>query len=132
MIHRSTIYIEPVPASRPRVTRFGTYFPKKYAGYRKELGDLLDSYALTPSEDLLYVKLDFYVQIPKSWSNKKKRESEGKYCWNNADIDNYVKGFLDSAEGRYFKNDRQVVILRARKFYSNEARIVFESAPVVN
>jgi Holliday junction resolvase RusA-like endonuclease len=132
MIHKATIAIEPVPASRPRVTRFGTYFPKRYANFRKDLGGILDGYSLTPSDGLLYVKLDFYVQIPKSWSNKKKKESEGKFCWNNADIDNYVKAFLDSAEGRYFKNDRQVVMIRARKFYSNEARIVFESAPVIN
>ena len=132
MIHKATIVIEPVPASRPRVTRFGTFFPKRYSKYREDLGAILDGYALTPSEDLLYVKLDFYVQIPKSWSKRKKKQSEGKYCWNNADIDNYVKGFLDSAEGRYYKNDRQVVMIRARKFYSNDARIVFESMPVIN
>ena len=75
---------------------------------------------------MLYVKLDFYVQIPKSWSKKKIAEKEGKHCDNNADLDNYVKAALDSLEGKYYNNDKQIAMIRARKYWSNSGRITFE------
>jgi len=130
MEHRATFNIAPVPASRPRVTRFSTYFPKKYTKFREQLGKLLDGYCLTPSQELLYIKLDFYCQIPKSWTKKKKAEKDGKYCDNNADVDNYIKAVLDSCEGRYYDNDSQVVMIRARKFWSLDGRIEYQQSPI--
>jgi Holliday junction resolvase RusA-like endonuclease len=133
---KETFNIAPVPASRPRVTRYGTYFPKKYTLFRKQFDELLgdnDKYNLchtVRNDGLLSVKLDFYVQIPKSWSKKKTKEMEGKYCSNNADLDNYCKAALDGLEGRYYENDKQVVLIRARKFYSKDARIEFEISPI--
>lgn len=129
MAHKATFHIPPVPASRPRVTRWATYFPKKYQTFRDELEAILDSYALTPTEELLYVKVDFHVQIAKSWSKKRKASAEGKYCDNNADIDNYIKAVLDSCEGRYYNNDKQIVMIRARKFWALEGRIEYSQQP---
>ena len=129
---KETFNIAPVPASRPRVTRYGTYFPKKYTLFRKQFDELLSD--LTYQHNVCYterndglvsVRLDFYVQIPKSWSKKKTKEMEGKYCSNNADLDNYCKAALDGLEGRYYENDKQVAMIRARKFYSTNARIEF-------
>ena len=129
---KETFNITPVPASRPRVTRYGTYFPKKYTLFRKQFDELLSD--LTYQHNVCYterndglvsVRLDFYVQIPKSWSKKKTKEMEGKYCSNNADLDNYCKAALDGLEGRYYENDKQVAMIRARKFYSTNARIEF-------
>ena len=129
---KETFNITPVPASRPRVTRYGTYFPKKYTLFRKQFDELLSD--LTYQHNVCYterndglvsVRLDFYVQIPKSWSMKKTKEMEGKYCSNNADLDNYCKAALDGLEGRYYENDKQVAMIRARKFYSTNARIEF-------
>ena len=131
MVHKATFHIQPVPASRPRVTKWGTYFPKKYRGFRDELEALLDSYSLTPNSELLYVKVDFHVQMAKSWSKKKKAEKDGKYCDNNADIDNYIKAVLDAAEGRYYNNDKQIVMIRARKFWALEGSIVYEQLPII-
>ena len=118
--------IAPVVASRARVTRWSTYFPKKYTQFRKDFKELLEKYKSKPVDGLLYVKLDFYVQIPKSWSKKKKAEKEGKHCDNNADLDNYVKAALDSLEGKYYNNDKQIAMIRARKYWSNDGRITFE------
>ena len=70
--------IAPVVASRPRVTRWGTYFAKKYSNFREEFAELLTDYKAIPTKELLSVRLDFYVQLPNSWSAKKKREKEGK------------------------------------------------------
>ena len=130
MNYKAIFNIAPVPASRPRVTRWSTFYPKKYTAFRQELGVLLDSYCLTPSQDLLYVKLDFHVQIPKSWSKKKKAEKDTRFCDNNADVDNYIKAVLDSAEGRCYTNDKQVVMIRARKFWSLEGRIEYQQSPI--
>lgn len=118
--------IAPVVASRPRVTRWGTYFAKKYSTFREEFAELLTDYKAVPLEGLLSVRLDFYVQLPKSMSNKKKLEKEGMHCDNNADVDNYIKAALDSLEGHYYNNDKQIVIIRGRKYWSENGRIEFE------
>ena len=121
-----TFPIAPVVASRARVTRWSTYFPKKYTQFKKEFAELLQEYKATSTTDLIYVKLDFYVQLPKHMSKKKKAEKEGKHCDNNADLDNYVKATLDSLEGKYYDNDKQIAMIRARKYWSDSGRIEFK------
>jgi len=76
----------------------------------------------TPFEGNIYAQLDFFVQIPKSWSKKKKLAKQGQYCDNNADIDNYCKAILDALNGVYYEDDRQVVMLRARMYWSTNPR----------
>ena len=130
MKNKATFKIAPVVASRARVTRWSTYFPKKYQAFREELGAIIKDLHPTSTEELLYVKIDFHVQIPKSWSKKKKAEMEGMFCDNNADIDNYVKATLDSCEGYYYENDKQIVMIRARKFWSEVGRIEYSQQPI--
>jgi Holliday junction resolvase RusA-like endonuclease len=120
-----TFPIAPVVASRARVTRWATFFPKKYQAFRDEFKELLTNYDATPIDDLLYVKIDFHVQMAKSWSKKKTKEKDGELCDNNADIDNYIKATLDSLEGKYYDNDNQIVMIRARKYWSTNGRIEF-------
>ena len=120
-----TFSIAPVVASRARVTRWATFFPKKYQAFRDEFKELLTNYDATPVDDLLYVKIDFHVQMAKSWSKKKTKEKDGELCDNNADIDNYIKATLDSLEGKYYDNDNQIVMIRARKYWSTNGRIEF-------
>jgi Holliday junction resolvase RusA-like endonuclease len=121
-----TFTIAPVVASRARVTRWATFFPKKYQAFRDEFKELLVGYDATPTDSLLYVKLDFHVQMAKSWSKKKTKEKDGQLCDNNADIDNYIKATLDSLEGKYYDNDKQIVMIRARKYWSTNGRIEFD------
>ena len=130
MLKKMIFNIAPVPASRPRVTRWATYFPKNYTQFRKDFALILDELDVELAHGLLYAKLDFFMQIPKSWSNKKKLAKEGKYADNNVDVDNLVKACLDSCEGVFYENDKQVAMIRARKFYSVNARIEMELAPL--
>ena len=118
-------YVAPVPASRARVTRWSTFFPKKYTQFKEDMKIALGNANVVPTTKLIYAQLDFYVKIPKSWSKKKKSLKNGKYCDNNADIDNYCKAILDSLEGVYYENDKQIVMIRARKFYSETPRIEY-------
>jgi len=118
-------YVAPVPASRARVTRWSTFFPKKYTQFKEDMKVALGNTHIVPSTKLIYAQLDFFVYIPKSWSKKKKALKNGRYCDNNADIDNYCKAILDSLEGTYYENDNQIVMIRARKFYSETPRIEY-------
>ena len=101
--------IDPCPASRPRVSRWSTYYPKKYTQFRKEMKALTSEMETIPSEKLISVDIEFNVRIPKSWSKKKSKEKNGQYCDNSCDIDNYLKAILDSLNGVLFVDDRQVV-----------------------
>lgn len=130
MLKKMIFNIAPVPAARPRVTRWTTYFPKKYTQFRKDFALILDELDVELTHGLLYAKLDFFMQIPKSWSNKKRLAKEGKYADNNVDVDNLVKACLDSCEGVFYENDKQVAMIRARKFYSVNARIEMELSPL--
>ena len=86
----------------------------------------------TPCENLVCVSLKFKIKTPQSWSKKKRLERENTYCNNNSDIDNYVKAMLDSLNGVYFIDDRQVVEVFASKKYSNEPRILFKMMEMNN
>jgi len=119
------LYVAPVPASRARVTRWSTYFPKRYTQFKKDMEMALTNTSFIPSTKLIYAQLDFFVSMPKSWSKKKKLKKNGKFCDNNADIDNYIKAVLDSLEGIYYENDKQIVMIRARKYYSETPRIEY-------
>ena len=86
-----TFHVTPVPASRPRVTRWSTFYGKKYTEFKAAMEIAKGDIHCLPLENNVYAKLDFFVQIPKSWSKKKKEAKNGKFCNNNADIDNYCK-----------------------------------------
>lgn len=124
--------IAPVVASRPRVTRWSTFFPKKYTAFKVAMTELTKDIIFTPTKELIYVQLTFYVAMPKSWSKKKKLEKDGKFCDNNADIDNYCKAILDSLEGVYFENDKQVAMIRAMKYYSATPRIEYQQTEITD
>ena len=126
------LYVAPVPASRARVTRWSTYFPKKYTQFKKDMELALGNTCFTPSDKLIYAQLDFFVAMPKSCSKKKRLDKSGKFCDNNADIDNYIKAILDSLEGTYYENDKQIVMIRGRKYYSETPRIEYTQTEIVD
>ena len=71
--------INPCPASRPRVSRWSTYYPKKYTQFKEDMKALTSEMDTTPSEKLISVDIEFNVKIPKSWTKKKKQEKNIKY-----------------------------------------------------
>lgn len=126
MICTHRFNINPVPASRPRVSRWSTYYPKKYTKFKKDMEALTSEMETTPSEKLVSVELEFGIMIPKSWSKKKREELNNTYCSNNSDIDNYIKAILDSLNGIVYIDDKQVVELFAKKIYSEEGYILYK------
>jgi len=132
-----TFNISPVPASRPRVTRWGTYYGKKYKQFKLEMGVLLiDSdknnsvNPITWLDGLISADMTFFIPMAKSWSNKKKSSKNGQFCDNNSDLDNYEKAILDSLNGIYFHDDRQIVKQKSKKIWADQGYIDITLAEV--
>jgi Holliday junction resolvase RusA-like endonuclease len=102
--------IEPRPAARPRVGKWGTYYPPIYAKYKKELGDMVECANLpTPDVCPYSVYIEFVCTPPKKLSNPFPR----------GDTDNYIKGVLDAINKRaIFEDDKQVQLLTGFKRYA--------------
>ncbi len=130
MIFSQRFDINPIPASRPRVARWSTYYPKKYTKFKNDMKALTSELNTTPSENLVCVGLEFMIQIPKSWSKKKREEADNTYCSNNSDIDNYIKAILDSLNGVFFIDDKQVVEVFAKKLYSKDPHILYKQMEI--
>ncbi len=101
----------PVPASRPRVTRWGVYYTKTYETWRKlaEAATPPGSLFLDASIPLLVV-VSSVVQKPKT----------GKLSRPKGDVDNYAKAPLDTItkSGGYWHDDDQLVHLLSSKRYA--------------
>lgn len=78
------LHINPQPASRPRVTRWGTYHSKKYADWMKLAEELLPV-ATSTLDGPLIVKTDFHGKKPKTT----------KRSFPIGDIDNHEKAIWD-------------------------------------
>jgi len=122
--------INPVPASRPRVTRWGTFYGKKYKQFKLEMGLLLidadKNNPVNPTkwlEGLISADMTFFIPMAKSWSNKKKTSKNGQFCDNNADLDNYEKAILDSLNNVYFHDDKQIVVQKSKKIWAKKGSI---------
>lgn len=87
---------------------------KKYVGIDWELID-----------EPIRVELDFYREIPKSWSKKRKKlAAEGEiFPATTPDTDNYIKAVLDGMSGVVWKDDNIIVELVGRKHYSDVPRV---------
>lgn len=118
--------VNPVPASRPRVSRYGTYHLPTYRAFKaamqEEIATNRDAYNKWPSDQCLLVTVACYVEKPKSSKRDRPR----------GDVDNYAKAVLDSLNGVLWEDDDQITILIAHKHYSEDPRIEVEVIPVTD
>ena len=111
----------PIPAARPRVTKWGTYNPKA-----KELRDI--SHIIKEQVDgkisiePIALEISFFMPIPKGLSKKKHSELKGKPHAKRPDLDNLLKMSLDSMLNVLFVDDSQVYEITASKLYSETPR----------
>jgi len=61
-----------------------------------------------PLESPLHVGMRFHVPMPKSWSQKRKKEHFQKPCTSKPDVDNQVKFILDVLNGIAYSDDKFV------------------------
>ena len=106
--------VKPVPASRPRVSKWGTYYGKTYKAFRKAMHEALSGFEDDPMTGSLHVEVTFFCLEPKKPTK----------LWPRGDIDNYVKALFDSFNGKVWGDDDQVVTVVAHKVYCHtDARI---------
>lgn len=126
----------PTPASRPRVTRWGTYYTKTYKAYRALADKAIPRSSKPPLEGNLRADVEFVCHRPKTTKRINPR----------GDIDNYMKAILDAITGEkptkkkpnvkpkgYWLDDDQIVYVIARKRFANgdeqpHTRITIERA----
>lgn len=112
-----------VPASRPRVARFGTYIAEPYKTFKNEFSKFvknnLSKYGEKFKGNSLSVDMTFYKQIPKSYTKKKREECLKNGCTTRPDIDNYYKAILDSMDNVFYTDDSYIVELSGRKLYTD-------------
>lgn len=104
--------VQPVPASRPRVGRFGAYYGKNYEQFRKQAQPIANRADFAPTDRPLTVHVECIALKPKT----------GKLRFPRGDVDNYVKGPLDvmTKSGNFWIDDDQVVELTVTKRYCHD------------
>lgn len=126
---RIWIPIIPMGAPRPRVTRFGTYNDPKYTNYKKAIALIAKSKFKIPSTKPIYMQIEFFFSIPKSWSKVKKESA--KWHVFKPDSDNLIKGVKDALNGIAYVDDAQVCSMRVRKQYAQMDGIMVDVEEIV-
>ena len=122
-----TINQPPVPKSRPRMTKSGhVYTPQKTRDY-EELVALLARIATHHTLDgPLKLTIDFYMPMPKSIKTKMTKSGQIFRPATKPDIDNLIKAVLDGMNGIAYYDDKQIVEIYCREFYSDNPRTEIE------
>lgn len=100
--------INPVAASRPRVTRAGhTYYAGPYKDFRKAMTQQIEERVgdFEPLLAPLNVAIVCHITKPKTT----------KLPYPRADVDNYAKAVLDSLNGVIWEDDKQITSLSINK-----------------
>lgn len=113
--HKLWIPIKPAPAARPRISKYGNYYPKPYTEFRKEIYRFFKTVQhLYKAKDKVKVKikLEIVAKKPKKPTNEYPR----------GDIDNFCKSYLDSVTYAQliYCDDIQVTEIEATKRYQWE------------
>lgn len=118
---------EPKAKARPRMsTRTGrAYTPQETVNYENWVKLCYQEQGKEYLEGEIVATINAYYGIPKSTSKKKTAlmlEDEIRPT-KKPDLDNIVKGVLDSLNGIAYKDDSQVVKVISEKFYSEQPRV---------
>ena len=121
------IPIEPQGKARPRFDSRSrrTYTPTKTIKYEWEIQKAFrERYPdmIPPSGDLK-VQIAACFSMPKSWSNKKKKEASLGHCRQKPDADNIATAVLDALNGLAYVDDAQVVELSVVKYWDYEPSV---------
>ena len=113
------LYVRPVPASRPRVTRWGTYYLKTYKTYKDAAHEAIPVCTEQLLDCELGASVEFICHKPKSTTMVSPR----------GDIDNHLKAIFDAVVGtaatkkwpcklkKYMKDDEIISELYAKMRY---------------
>ena len=111
----------PVGKGRPRVTKWGTYTPKKTTAYEKLV---LESWRKQsgksfPAGKALRAEIVALFPVPKSCSKKRAAIMDGQYHLKRPDCDNVAKAILDSLNGFAYPDDSAVQLKIEKRYTTN-------------
>lgn len=102
--------VNPVPASRPRVTRFGTYYSKTYKAWLAAAMAAVAPCPYPPVFGHYEVLVESIVERPRTTKLSRPK----------GDVDNYAKGPLDVlTKLRYWPDDADITVLTSTKRFTN-------------
>lgn len=109
-----TMLIAITPVPKPRMTQRDKWAKRpavlRYRAFADELRLQLNGWNIPP----FGLHLTFHVQMPPSWSKKKRSAMDGQPHQQKPDVDNYLKAFMDAVEA----DDAYVWDVRATKRWS--------------
>lgn len=110
------IPLEPVPASRPRVTRWGTYYAKTYKNWMEAAAEVIPAGVLTADKPTGMDKRTPLVVFVHSISTKARTS---KLTYPRYDVDNAAKAVLDAitkAGGWWYDDDQVLQLVSTKRF----------------
>ncbi len=128
---RFEIYGDPVPQSRPRFYRRGSFvgaYDEDKKAKEACAFNLKRQGALYWPDDPLWVYLYFFMPRPKRHYGKKGlKKGAPRFCNTRPDLDNLCKHVLDAAKGLVYRDDNLIISIHAIKFYINKdgAKTIF-------
>ena len=110
---RFIIDMEPIACSRPKVTKYGTYYTKRYRDFKKALEP-----KLAHLDEMRFVVLLFIVKRPKAM-----KKGDQVLHTKRPDLDNFIKAILD---GLPQEDSRIHTIFSQKRYakYGEEPKIV--------
>lgn len=102
--------LAPVPASRPKVSRWGVYYGKKYAEWRKNAAAMMQEVDGSAADGPLIVFIENILEKPRTSTR----------AYPVGDVDNFAKGPMDiiTKAEKFWKDDDQVVGLAVFKRFA--------------
>ena len=120
---------QPIPKGRPRVTRFGTYTPKRTQQFEASIRRAWEEAGAVRFPDGQPLSLCVYARFPIP-KRTPKRDAPGMvgtpYLKDHGDIDNIVKDVMDALNGHAYADDAVVYAISANKLYNERAFTVVE------
>ena len=107
-----SINAEPCPCPRPRVGRWGAYYPAKYSKWKEffsaELRRVVEAERIVKSSGPIEVRLVLSATRPRT----------SKLDFPRPDVDNYAKSVLDASNKILWDDDSQIIHLHITKLWA--------------
>lgn len=127
-----TVYIEPKPSARPRITTLGAY-PRFYVPNARmnktNFQSFFKQHDLPFIETPMQYNIDVFMKTPSSFNKIQKLLAEIGIIrpWGRSgDIDNLFKAYTDWCIDSLIKDDSLIVDAVIRKYYSIKPRLEFD------
>lgn len=108
------IPVEPAPASRPKVGKYGVYYSKAHQTFRTKAQPYCDAFDSKAHKPIMTAPIAVLVEVVCT------KPKYGRLISPRGDVDNFVKIPLDcmTKSGNFWNDDMQILILHTAKRYT--------------